>query len=107
MMNPELKAKWTEALRSGKYPQGRLAMKKDEGFCCLGVLADVIDPDAWSEMTTSRGSYTWNGCTAFFGIDQERELGIRDEANTLMSMNDSKEDPKTFAEIADYIDQKL
>lgn len=45
MMNPEIKAKWLEALRSGEYKQGKGALvevKGDERFyCCLGVLCDL------------------------------------------------------------------
>lgn len=41
-MNPEIKAKWVQALRSGEYKQGvgRLRSLGDE-FCCLGVLTDL------------------------------------------------------------------
>lgn len=41
-MNPEIKAKWIEALRSGKYKQGRGRLQRDGGFCCLGVLCDIL-----------------------------------------------------------------
>jgi len=40
-MNPEIKAKWLDALRSGEYKQTRYRMKTGEGFCCLGVLCDL------------------------------------------------------------------
>ena len=44
-MNPEVKALWTEALRSGNYKQGRgqLHYRGEAGelFCCLGVLCDL------------------------------------------------------------------
>jgi len=45
-LDPEFKAKWIAALRSGEYPpgQGCLFMKmpgKQEGYCCLGVGAHV------------------------------------------------------------------
>lgn len=44
-MNPEAKALWLEALRSGDYTQGKgyLHTEQDEyaEFCCLGVLCDV------------------------------------------------------------------
>jgi hypothetical protein len=49
MMNPEWKAKWVEALRSDKYRQvqGRLRDVNGNGFCCLGVLCDIVDPTQW------------------------------------------------------------
>lgn len=41
-MNPEIKAKWVSALRSGEYKQGRGRLRSpQDGFCCLGVLCDL------------------------------------------------------------------
>lgn len=41
-MKPEIKAKWVEALRSGKYTQGREQLCTPDGkMCCLGVLTDL------------------------------------------------------------------
>jgi hypothetical protein len=40
-MNQEIKAKWVAALRSGEYKQSVGYLKRDDGFCCLGVLSDV------------------------------------------------------------------
>lgn len=44
-MNPEIKKRWTDALRSGNYQQttGVLHRFKDDnvGYCCLGVLCDL------------------------------------------------------------------
>jgi hypothetical protein len=53
-MNAEWKEKWLEALRSGDYSQCKGVMRKEPtdstaqgpSFCCLGVLRDLIDPDA-------------------------------------------------------------
>lgn len=42
-----LKTKWIEALRSGKYRQTREILKDGKGYCCLGVLCDVTQPDRW------------------------------------------------------------
>lgn len=42
-MNPDIKAQWVAALRSGEYKQGkeRLHTAKDDSYCCLGVLCEV------------------------------------------------------------------
>lgn len=47
-MNPEIKALWLEALRSGEYEQGEGWLKQmpDDGpaeYCCLGVLCDLAE----------------------------------------------------------------
>src|ERR1700761_662468 len=50
LMDPELKAKWVAALRSGAFNQGHDRMcdneegdPEDSNFCCLGVLCKVAD----------------------------------------------------------------
>jgi len=40
-MNPQIKQKWVSALRSGDYKQTQHRLRKEDGFCCLGVLCDL------------------------------------------------------------------
>lgn len=46
-MNPEIKAQWLAALRSGEYKQGRHTLRvgtseaQPDQYCCLGVLCDL------------------------------------------------------------------
>lgn len=40
-MKAEVKKLWVDALRSGDYKQVEGALRKDDQFCCLGVLCDV------------------------------------------------------------------
>ncbi len=40
-MNPEVKAKWIAALRSGEYQQASGQLCSGTGFCCLGVLSEL------------------------------------------------------------------
>lgn len=42
-MPKEMKQRWVDALRSGKYKQAQGALEKDGGYCCLGVLQMVVD----------------------------------------------------------------
>lgn len=50
-MKADIKRRWVEALRSGEYEQGTGALRQlDEdgkvvGYCCLGVLCDVVKDD--------------------------------------------------------------
>ena len=47
-MNKELKQKWIDALRSGKYTQGRGVLRsRTNSFCCLGVLLDISGKGEW------------------------------------------------------------
>lgn len=38
-------SKWVASLRSGKYKQGRMALRKNDKFCCLGVACDLYASD--------------------------------------------------------------
>jgi hypothetical protein len=41
-MNERIKKLWVEALRSGKYKQGRGKLRNESNeFCCLGVLCNL------------------------------------------------------------------
>ena len=40
-MKKSIAKKWTAALRSGKYKQGRNALKFEGKYCCLGVLCAI------------------------------------------------------------------
>jgi hypothetical protein len=50
-MNPEVKAKWVAALRSGTYSQGQSALRvSGDSFCCLGVLCDISELGDWEDV---------------------------------------------------------
>ena len=40
---------WIDALKGNAYEQVEGALQKDDGYCCLGVLCDLVDPDGWNE----------------------------------------------------------
>lgn len=40
-MNPDIKQRWVEALRSGEYQKDTGRLRTPEGYCCLGVLTDL------------------------------------------------------------------
>jgi hypothetical protein len=48
-MNPEVKQKWIDALRSGKYDQGSEKLRSVTGYCCLGVLCDLYSKEQGAE----------------------------------------------------------
>ena len=50
-MNPEIKAKWVAALRSGEYKQGKRYLKSGDTYCCLGVLCDIAAQEGLGEWT--------------------------------------------------------
>jgi hypothetical protein len=44
-MKHQIKKRWVEALRSGKYKQGKDYLCRDGDFCCLGVLCELAVED--------------------------------------------------------------
>jgi len=100
-MDPELKKEWIEALRSGEYEQGQLALcSQEDKFCCLGVLYDLTDAYWLPPRGRRSGWRTEHGSTGAFG----NEIIGHEVVNILIGMND---DGETFEEIADYIEENL
>lgn len=96
-MDAELKTKWVEALRSGKYRQAKSILRnKDGAFCCLGVLCDV----SGRSLNISDDGMTINGDGYFpvWSIVGERH------GRHLAEQNDRG---SSFAQIADYIEKHL
>lgn len=50
-MKKTIKKLWIKALRSGKYKQASGHLRKNGGFCCLGVLCDLY------KQTTGNGKW--------------------------------------------------
>lgn len=111
-MKPDVKARWVEALRSGRYTQARGALRDAAGgHCCLGVLADIAGID-WSTQTKAEPY----GDVFFVGLEGDRlyercGLGPSSKPAQLARMNDGVEPgrdaPASFAEIADWIEANL
>lgn len=110
-MNPEWKAKWIAALRSGKYKQGFHYLRSENNgsaeYCCLGVLHEIMG-----------GSFDRSGlpATGWLPPKTARAAGLpvpqhpvfdwspNNLQRVLADMNDVG---KTFAEIADWIEKRL
>jgi hypothetical protein len=108
MDRKEIKRKWMEALRSGKYKQGTGCLRTiNNKFCCLGVLADVIDPERW-EKSGANGytAYYWRpgGYSAYLPSETWEELMKFPSGSqeTFSNMNDGG---MSFEDIADYIER--
>lgn len=95
-MNPELKAKWVAALRSGEYRQVSGRLRKGDGFCCLGVLCTVADMPITQDGETLVETGDYGPLDALLG---------REHVLQLYRMNDNSR--RSFQEIADYIEANL
>lgn len=133
-MNPEIKAKWVAALRSGQFKQGKHVLHNtdDNSFCCLGVLCEinglkkspttaVINSETGEKVNCS--SYEYESVEYQFATTNERvlpraalvKLGLEDHEKfqnpniaeyekSLAELNDSGH---SFEQIADIIEKYL
>lgn len=102
-MDADIKKKWIEALRSGKYKQGIGFLNNNGKYCCLGVLCEAMgvvgDP-------TVDGIVGYGGCFKVLNPDVLRKSGLRHvECDDLIEMNDTERQP--FTKIADYIEENI
>jgi hypothetical protein len=67
-MKKEWADKWVAALRTGPYTQTRRTLRGSKGFCCLGVLCDLVKDEPlvqghWQE--SDRGQYGFTVAGAY------------------------------------------
>lgn len=123
-MNPEIKQKWIEALRSGKYRQGEEWLyaknpRGDERYCCLGILCVVNDipftspdfdnytvEDNWQfAPATYDGRHTLDKYFELPEQDHMAEYGLGENEYTYLAhLNDIGQ---SFNDIADWIEGNL
>jgi hypothetical protein len=93
-MKREIRDRWTAALRSGEYEQGRSTLRdREDRYCCLGVLCDVLGQDV------PQGDYRDPGPSCLYEL--VHELIGEGMSDLLAAHNDSR---RTFEWIAGYID---
>lgn len=102
--------RWLEALESGDYKQEKGHLRKGDGYCCLGVAAElfadesvVINSDDWG---TDTKHYTYNGegaCAPTYvqeALKLRNDIGSPSVGTPLTELND---DGTTFEQIASIV----
>lgn len=130
MMNPETKAKWIDALRSGEFDQAQATLQANGAYCCLGVLMCIqgMSPVAYYENqyadsdASDLDEYLHNELGTVdiphefrAGLTQEdlADLGARNDGGLAPGKDGQCSDPTqkyhghTFAELADHIEHNL
>lgn len=114
-------AKWIEALRSGKYRQGKGYLFIDapdddvngKAHCCIGVACDLIDHDGWINIAKDQfvadefqDEYIYDPVDTVWNRYSNDQLELpwleRDAAGKLADWNDHG---VSFNQIADRIEQ--
>lgn len=108
MLTEELFNKWISALRSGEYKQDKNHLKTDNGYCCLGVLADIKGVE-WNRFDEDSYYFKSDNECYYYNLDKDHVMYSQilpmsvlhiNIQNTLSNMND---DGYSFLEIADYL----
>ena len=107
-MLQEYKQPWINALRNGKYRQGKGKLfvsdlggnlgKDETKYCCLGVLADILG------MTEEEAAQDLEKSGTYNALIDKCEITSDQESN-LITLNDNEN--RSFSEIADYIETHL
>lgn len=122
-MDKNLKRRWIKALRSGKYPKGKEALhilgatRKEDTFCCLGVLAQlavkdgIIEPKLDKESKVARygttdhdGTFLPAKICKWAGIPRH-SLGKIDDPQYLLA--DQNDHCDSFEEVIPLIEELL
>ena len=72
-IDPQVKQKWVDALRSGEYQQATGKLKSQEGFCCLGVLCDLYAKEHEDAGWEYRGTDRPSDPTDYWYFDDQSE----------------------------------
>lgn len=110
-MNQEIKAKWVEALRSGKYKQGKKRLRfRGDTYCCLGVLCDVMGAEWYmggegEDDSCYYAKFSEVAEASILPPPIREAADINEEAEgDLITMNDQGD---SFSTIADHIETNL
>ena len=111
-MREDIKKRWIEALRSGKYKQGKKRLKTlEENYCCLGVLCDIVKDELGIEWHESNEYYVISGNAGVLPNDVIDYTGLLSTTlpgnpnRCLEGLNDLY--GYTFEQIADVIEKEF
>lgn len=117
-MKKEIKKKWVDALRSGKYRKTLGQLRSDRNcFCALGVLQDLYMKDNhtinWDTPDEcgiipfySDDEFPISAVGDWAGIEDFRE-GLIEVDGKMCLISQLNDDGKSFDEIAELIDKQL
>lgn len=113
-MKPDVKKLWVEALRSGKYKQGKGCLRAGDEYCCLGVLCDlhrVEFKQDWAHYSLVILTYLTETAKLPRVVQKWAGLAIANPKlgdESCVALNDGMCGTKlTFPEIADLIEKHL
>jgi hypothetical protein len=110
-MDAETKKLWVEALRSGKYKQGRYYLQSirdnESLFCVNGVLCDIVDPEGWELPCDHYKNKVVEHGNDICIVPREIAAKAHIDYTTLQAISIMNDQGTTFPHIADYIEANL
>ena len=108
-MKQDIKDKWVAALRSGEYPQTTGSLRDEEGYCCLGVLCDLLKDDNEEWIKSERAYNILNDCGLLPVKIQElagmeSTEGVFFEVGLELNLAELNDEGSTFVDIANIIE---
>lgn len=109
-MKADLKAKWIDALRSGKYEQGRGALLNDGKYCCLGVLCEVVGLEIIATNKLAGDMFPDNSyrrIEGIIGVDVSVLTRRNDGDDSTFRDDEQAIEPHTFEALANFIEANI
>lgn len=100
-MDKRIKKLWIAALRSGKYKQTTYKLRKDDRFCCLGVLCDIHSKDTSSKWNHKDEEWSY-GKSAYAVLPSMvvKWAGLPD-SNPYLTLESEDMEPQTASDLND------
>lgn len=112
-MRKDIAEKWIKALKSGKYKQTSGYLRKDDGFCCLGVLCNLHAKEhpKIAKTQTNPNVYLGQMCVLPDSVKQWAEMdtdnGLIYNGKSHGCLSEMNDQGKSFKEIAEVIKQNI
>jgi len=114
-MKKEIAEIWIKELESGKYKQTKGVLKKDDSYCCLGVLCQISGLGEFKQVLGDEiisyvlPSGNLSSAALPYEVldwsDIEDQYGSFDESDSFSTLSILNDSGKTFTEIAEIIRQ--
>lgn len=109
-LGPEQK-KWVEALKSDKYNQTKGCLKNNEGYCCLGVYADLCGV-SWHREPNDElyyfhnpdNDYRSSHIDDFLNSSMTKQLGLLDSEGSMAHGKSIETDDNVYYSLAELND---
>lgn len=112
-MDAEIKKRLCDALRSGKYKQGKRYLHRYAEWCCLGVLCDIMKDEVGGKWHEGRFTVGYDWSTSLLPPAVSNHAGLVGSNPEVLGLPLSARNDgngirqHTFPEIADLIEKHL